>query len=64
MTIEPALFALEACHQCGLPSLTFDDFTTPISSLDPADTPVDAASREEQGSEEPRPEAFLPAADF
>lgn len=59
MAIEPATLSLEACHQCGLPSLTFDDFETPISSPDPSDIPVDSPA-----GEEPTSEDFLPAANF
>lgn len=59
MATESTPLSLEACHQCGLPSLTFDDIDLPMSSPGPEDDATDSHS-----NEEPRLEAFLPAANF
>jgi hypothetical protein len=59
MATESIPLSLEACHQCGLPSLTFDDIDLPMPSPVPEDEATDSHSHEE-----PRLEAFLPAANF
>jgi hypothetical protein len=58
MTIDPAPLSLEACHQCGLPSITFEDI---VESDSPETEDVAFIERTVPAS---RPEEFLPAANF